>query len=145
MLLQLAFRLLVIESTIPGALIQYLICALQSFSKHFNPKRESLWNHVTNEQVADQARHKEFTQIQPRVGRGWGSEPTTPGVGGTCSVYPGPVAVELPLDLLLAPELHEGPAVLHSLPLLGKLPEEATGGLLGPSLCTPPGLTATHS
>lgn len=37
-------------------------------------------------------------------------------------VYPGPVAVELPLDLLLAPQLHEGSAVLHALALFGKLP-----------------------
>lgn len=43
-------------------------------------------------------------------------------------VYPGPVAIELPLDLLLAPQLHEGSAVLHSLTLFGKLPGEGQGG-----------------
>lgn len=32
------------------------------------------------------------------------------------------VAVELPLDLLLPPQLQEGPAVLHPLALLGELP-----------------------
>lgn len=32
------------------------------------------------------------------------------------------VAVELPLDLLLPPQLQEGPAVLYPLALLGKLP-----------------------
>lgn len=40
-------------------------------------------------------------------------------------VYPGPVAVELPLDLLLSPQLHEGPAVLHALTFFGKLPAMA--------------------
>lgn len=42
----------------------------------------------------------------------------------TCSVDPGPVSVELSLNLLLAPQLHEGPAVFHPLPLLGKFPKE---------------------
>lgn len=40
-------------------------------------------------------------------------------------VYPGSVAVELPLDLLLSPQLHEGPAVLHALTFFGKLPAMA--------------------
>lgn len=43
-------------------------------------------------------------------------------------VYPGPVAIELPLDLLLAPQLHEGSAVLHPLTLFGKLPAEGQRG-----------------
>lgn len=37
-------------------------------------------------------------------------------------VYPGAVPVQLPLDLLLAPQFHESPPVLHSLSLFGKLP-----------------------
>lgn len=41
----------------------------------------------------------------------------------TCPVDPGPVAVQLPLNLLLASQLHESPAVLHPLPFLCKLPE----------------------
>lgn len=45
-------------------------------------------------------------------------------------VYPGPVSVELPLDLLLAPQLHEGSAVLHSLALFGKLPGEGQRGVV---------------
>lgn len=43
-------------------------------------------------------------------------------------VYPRPVAVELPLDLLLPPQLHEGSAVLHALSLFGKLPGEGQKG-----------------
>lgn len=42
----------------------------------------------------------------------------------TCSVDPGPVAVELSLNLLLASQLHEGPAVFYPLPLLGEFPAE---------------------
>lgn len=45
-------------------------------------------------------------------------------------VYPGPVSIELPLDLLLAPQLHEGSAVLHSLALFGKLPGEGQMGVV---------------
>lgn len=45
-------------------------------------------------------------------------------------VYPCPVAVELPLNLLLAPQLHEGSAVLHALSLFGKLPGEGQKGEL---------------
>lgn len=41
----------------------------------------------------------------------------------TCPVDPGPVAVQLSLNLLLASQLHESPAVLHPLPFLSKLPE----------------------
>lgn len=41
----------------------------------------------------------------------------------TCSVDPGPVAVQLSLNLLLASQLHESPAVLHPLPFLSKLPK----------------------
>lgn len=43
----------------------------------------------------------------------------------TCSVDPGPVAIQLSLNLLLAPQLHESPAVLHPLPFLSKLPKAA--------------------
>lgn len=46
------------------------------------------------------------------------------GTKATCSVDPGPVAVELSLNLLLASQFHEGPAVFHPLPLLGKFPAE---------------------
>lgn len=41
----------------------------------------------------------------------------------TCSVDPGPVAIQLSLNLLLASQLHESPAVLHPLSFLGKLPK----------------------
>lgn len=41
----------------------------------------------------------------------------------TCPVDPGPVAVQLSLNLLLASQLHESPAVLHPLPFFSKLPE----------------------
>lgn len=40
----------------------------------------------------------------------------------TCTIYPGPVAVELSLHLLLSSQLHEGPTILHPLPLLSELP-----------------------
>lgn len=42
----------------------------------------------------------------------------------TCSVDPGPVAIEFSLNLLLAPQLHEGPAVFHPLPFLRKFPRK---------------------
>lgn len=44
----------------------------------------------------------------------------------TCPVYPGSVAVQLSLHLLLAPKLHEGPPVLHPLPLLSKFSKEGS-------------------
>lgn len=40
----------------------------------------------------------------------------------TCFVYPGTVAVQFSLNLLLAPELHERSSVLHSLSFFGKFP-----------------------
>ena len=45
-------------------------------------------------------------------------------VSSTCSVYPGSVPIQLSLHLLLTSELHEGPPVLHPLPLFGKLPKQ---------------------
>lgn len=53
-----------------------------------------------------------------------GEEPA--GQAGSCLALTGledplQVPVELPLDLLLPPQLQEGPAVLHPLALLGKL------------------------
>lgn len=47
------------------------------------------------------------------------------GTKATCSVDPGPIAVELSLNLLLASQLHEGPAIFNSLSLLGKFSAEA--------------------
>lgn len=44
--------------------------------------------------------------------------------GLTCFVYPGTVPVKLTLDLLLAPQFHEGSPVLHSLSLFGKFPAD---------------------
>lgn len=41
----------------------------------------------------------------------------------TCPVYPGSVTVQFSFHLLLAAQLHEGPPVLHPLPLLGKFSE----------------------
>lgn len=46
--------------------------------------------------------------------------PRPPGL--TRFVYPGAVPVQLPLNLLLAPQLHESSPVLHSLSLFGKFP-----------------------
>ncbi len=40
----------------------------------------------------------------------------------TCTVDPGPISVQLPLNLLLSPELHEGSSVLYPLSLFSKLP-----------------------
>lgn len=49
--------------------------------------------------------------------------PTSPSPPGlTRSVYPGAVPIQLPLNLLLAPQFHERSPVLHSLSLFGKLP-----------------------
>lgn len=47
------------------------------------------------------------------------------GTKATCSVDPGPIAVELPLNLLLASQLHEGSAIFNSLSLLGEFSAEA--------------------
>lgn len=46
------------------------------------------------------------------------------GTKATCSVDPGPIAVELSLNLLLASQLHEGSAIFNSLSLLGKFSAE---------------------
>lgn len=43
-------------------------------------------------------------------------------LGLTCFVYPGTVAIQLSLNLLLAPQLHECSPVLHSLSFFGKFP-----------------------
>ena len=40
----------------------------------------------------------------------------------TCFIYPCPVAIQLPLNLLLPPEFHECPSIFHSLSLFGKFP-----------------------
>lgn len=49
-----------------------------------------------------------------------GRPPLAPGL--TCFVYPGTVPVQLTFNLLLAPQFHESPPVLHSLSLFGKFP-----------------------
>lgn len=49
--------------------------------------------------------------------------PTSPSPPGlTRSVYPGAVPIQLPLNLLLAPQFHECSPVLHSFSLFGKFP-----------------------
>lgn len=54
--------------------------------------------------------------MQPATGR------PVPPASLTRFVDPGAVPVQLPLNLLLAPQLHESPPVLHSLSLFGKFP-----------------------
>ncbi len=58
----------------------------------------------------------------------------------TCTIYPGPVSVQFPLDLLLSPELHEGSSVLYPLSLFSKLPTWANSIQL-PTQRTTTGMT----